>query len=123
MTCSGLRISTSAPASMSSALTCAPALLLEHHALHAVGVNAQRDLLDVEDDVGHILAHAGDRRELVQHAVDLHRLDRGALQRRQQHAAQRVAERHAEAALQRLGDDGRDAAAIAAGARHRACSA
>ena len=93
----------------------AAAFLLEHHALHAFGVNAQRDFLDVEDDVGHILTHAGDRRELVQHAVDLHGLDGGALQRRQQHAAQRVAERHAEAALERLGDDGRDAAAIAAG--------
>jgi hypothetical protein len=34
----------------------------------------------------------------------------GALQRRQQHAAQRIAERQAEAALQRLGDDGGDAA-------------
>ena len=43
----------------------------------------------------------------MQHAVDLHGLDGGALQRRQQHAAQRVAERHAEAALERLGDDGR----------------
>ena len=31
--------------------------------------------------------------------------DRRALQRRQQHAAQRVAERQAEAALERLGDD------------------
>ena len=45
------------------------------------------------------------RREFVQHAFDLDRGDRGALKRRQQHAAQRVAERHSEAALQRLGDE------------------
>ena len=52
----------------------------------------------------------------MQHAVDLHGLDGCALQRRQQHAAQRVAERHAEAALERLGDDGRHLAAVTAGA-------
>ncbi len=40
--------------------------------------------------------------------------DRGALQRGQQHAAQRVAEGQAEAALERLGDDGRDALRIVA---------
>ena len=51
----------------------------------------------------------------MQHAVDMHGGDGRALQRRQQHAAQRVAERHAEAALQRLGDDGGDLAALAAG--------
>ena len=45
--------------------------------------------------------------ELVQHVLDLDRGDRRALQRRQQHAAQRVAERQAEAALQRFGDEGR----------------
>ena len=73
------------------------------------------DVLDVEDDVGHVLAHAGDRRELVQHAVDVNRRDRRALQGRQQNAAQRVAERHAEAALQRLGDGGRDALGIVSG--------
>ena len=40
----------------------------------------------------------------MQHAVDVHRLHRRALQRGQQNAPQRVAERHAEAALERLGD-------------------
>ena len=38
----------------------------------------------------------------MQHAVDLHRGDRRALDRRQQHAPQRVADRRAEAALERL---------------------
>ena len=41
----------------------------------------------------------------MQHAVDMYRLHRGALQRRQQNAPQRVAERDAEAAFERLGDD------------------
>ena len=44
----------------------------------------------------------GNRRELVQHAVDLDRRDRRALDRRQQHAPQRVADGRAEAALERL---------------------
>ena len=48
-------------------------------------------------------------------AVDLDGGHRRALQRRQQHAAQRVAERHAEAALERLGDDARLAHAVGAG--------
>ena len=51
----------------------------------------------------------------MQHAVDLHRLHGRALQRRQQNAAQRIAERQAEAAFERLGDQGRRALAIAAG--------
>ena len=56
----------------------------------------------------------GMRAELVQHAVDLHGGDGGALQRGQQDAADRVAQRHAEAALQRLGHDGGDAVRIGA---------
>ena len=87
----------------------------QRHALRPLAVHAQRELLDVEHDVGHVLAHARNAAELVQHAVDLHRGDRGALQRRQQDAADRVAERHAEAALQRLGDDGGDRAGSAPG--------
>ena len=79
----------------------------ELEALRPLALHPQRDLLHVEDDVGHVLAHAGERRELVQHVLDLDRGDGGALQRREQHAAQRVAERQAEAALQRLGDEGR----------------
>jgi hypothetical protein len=38
----------------------ARALFLEHHALDAIGMLPKGDLLDVEDDVGDILAHAGD---------------------------------------------------------------
>ncbi len=43
----------------------------------------------------------------MQHAIDLGSRDRGALQRRQEDATKRVAERDAEAALERLGDDRR----------------
>jgi hypothetical protein len=38
----------------------------------------------------------------VRDPLDLHRGDGGALERREQHAAQRVAERVAEAAVERL---------------------
>ena len=101
----------------------AGALLLHHHALGAFALHLDGDVLDVEHDVGHVLAHAGDRGELVQHAVDMHRLHRGALQRGQQNAPQRVAERHAEAALERLGDHRRDALGRRCRRRPGACSA
>src|SRR5450631_4527814 len=48
----------------------------------------------------------------MQHAVDMHRLYRSTLQRRQQDAAQGVAERLAEATLERLCDQGRKAVRI-----------
>ena len=83
----------------------ARALGLEAHPLRPVAMHAKGQLLDVEDDIGHILQHAGDRRELMQHALDLHRGHRRTLQRRQQHAAQRIAQGQSETALQRLGDD------------------
>ena len=56
----------------------------------------ERDLLEVEDDVGRVLDHALDRRELVEHALDLDRRDRRALDRGQQHAPQGVADRRPE---------------------------
>ena len=92
---------------MSPATTGARPAALEHEALDAIALHLDRDVLDVEHDVDDVLADAGNRRELVQHAVDVDRGDRGALQRGKQHPAQRVAERLAEAALERLGDDGR----------------
>ena len=51
----------------------ARALLAQRHALGAVALHLDGDVLDVEDDVGDVLAHAGDRREFMQHAVDLDR--------------------------------------------------
>src|SRR4029078_5482168 len=70
--------------------------------LRVVDVQLQRNLLQVEDDVGRILDDAGDRRELVQHAVDLHRGDGRAFNRGEQHAPQGVADGGAEAALEGL---------------------
>ena len=60
--------------------------------LGGVDVHLQRNLLQVQDDVGRVLDDARDRRELVQHAVDLDRRDRRAFNRRQQHAPQGVAD-------------------------------
>ena len=50
----------------------------------------------------------------MQHAVNVHRLHRGALQRRKQDAAQRIAERLAEATLERFGDQRRKAGRVGA---------
>src|SRR5262249_35564396 len=54
--------------------------LLHHHALRAIALHLDGDVFDIEDDVGHILAHAGNRRELVENPVDVYRLNAGALQ-------------------------------------------
>ncbi len=70
--------------------------------LGAVAVELERNLLQVEDDVGRILDDAGDRLELVQHTLDLDGRDSSALDGREQRAAQRVADRGAEPALKRL---------------------
>jgi hypothetical protein len=56
----------------------------------------------------------------VQHTFDLDRGDRGTLQAGQQNPAQRVAERHAEATLQRLGHEHGLAARVAATLRSSA---
>ena len=82
-------------------------LLAHNHALGTVALHLDGDFLDVQHDVGHILADARDRREFMQNAVDLHRRHGSAAQRGQKNAAQRVAESEAEATLQRLGDEGR----------------
>src|SRR5580658_4216926 len=70
--------------------------------LGAVAVELERNLLQVEDDVGRILDDAGDRLELVQHTLDLDGGDCRALDGREQRAAQRVADGSAEPALKRL---------------------
>ena len=87
----------------------------QSHALGTFGVHTQRQLLDVQDDVDHVFAHAFQRRELMDHAVDLDGGDRRALQRGQQNATQRVAERHAEATLEGLGHQARLALGVGAG--------
>ena len=76
---------------------------LDRERLDLIGVQLERDLLEVEDDVGRVLDNPGNRRELVEHAVDLHRGHRRAFDRRQQHAPQGVADGGAEPPLERLG--------------------
>ena len=63
---------------------------LELDRVRRVALEAQ--LLDVEDDLGQILLHARDARELVVHVADLDGGHRGALERGQQDAPQRVAD-------------------------------
>src|SRR4051794_6084521 len=70
--------------------------------LRGVGVHAADDALQVEDDVRHVLRHALDGGELVRDALDPYGGHGGAGERGQQHAPQRVPERVAEAAVQRL---------------------
>src|SRR6476646_8032304 len=70
--------------------------------LRVIDVQLQRNLLEVQDDVGGVFDHTGNRRELVEHAVDLHRRNGGAFNRREQDAPQRVANGGAETALERL---------------------
>src|SRR5215468_2403257 len=65
-------------------------------------MHAQRHGLEIQQNVDHILLHTLDTGVLVQHAVDLDLGDGAARHGGQQHAAQRVAESVAEAALERL---------------------
>ena len=62
----------------------------------------EADPLEVQDDLGHVLADVVDRRELVPDAVDADARDRDAFERPQQDAAQGVAQRRAVAGLERL---------------------
>ena len=66
-----------------------------------VGRAREHEVLDVEDEVGDVFLHARDDVELVQGLVEAHLRDRGARDRREQRAAQAVAERVAEARLER----------------------
>src|SRR5262245_51029312 len=78
------------------------ALGLQVHRGRLLEVGADHELLEVQDDVGDVLSDLGDRGELVQHPVDPDRRDRRPGDRRQQRATERVADRVAEARLQRL---------------------
>ena len=69
------------------------------------GVHADRDVLEVQQEVDHVLLQALDGGVLVQHAIDFHLGDRVTRDGRQQHAAQGVAEGVAVATLQRLDHD------------------
>ena len=63
---------------------------------------AKAELLHVQDDLGHVFLDVVDRAELVEDAGDLDAGHGRALERAEQDAAQRVAERDAVAVLERL---------------------
>ena len=90
---------------MSAASDRAGRVLLDaqHRGRIAVVLHDQR--LDVEHDVGDVFEHARDRGEFVLGVVNLDLRDGAAFQAGKQHAAQAVADRRAEAALERLGDE------------------
>src|SRR5207253_4468886 len=60
------------------------------------------DLFQVEDNIGGILDHAGDRLKFVQHSFDLYRRDGCALDGTEEHAAKRVADSGTETTLKGL---------------------
>ena len=70
--------------------------------LRVVDVHLEGHALEVEDEIGRVLHRPRDRGELVEHAVDLHCRDGGALDGRQQDAPHGIANRRAETALERL---------------------
>src|SRR5688572_18209675 len=76
--------------------------LAEHHRDWLVVLAGDDEALEVEDDLGDVLLDALDRGELVQSRVHLDAGDRGTRDRGQQGTTQRVAERVAEAGLQRF---------------------
>ena len=61
----------------------------------------EADLLESQDDVGHVLDNSGERRELMVDTVDLDRRDSIAFERREKEATQSVADGCAVAGLQR----------------------
>ncbi len=71
--------------------------------LGAFAGELERNLLEVQDDVGCIFNHAADGLELVEHAFDANGGDRGAFNGAEQGAAQGVADRGAKSALKGLG--------------------
>ena len=75
---------------------------LQAHGAHALAHHLEGDLLQVEDDIGGVFDHAGNRAELVRHAFDAHGGDGRAFNRAQQHAAQAGADGGSESALERL---------------------
>ena len=80
----------------------ARALLAQVHRHGLVVLGRDDQILQVQDQLGHVLLDAGHGGELVQHAVDANAGDARARDGRQQRAAQGVAEGVAEARLQRL---------------------
>ena len=71
----------------------ARALAVDRDDAGLVGGALDEDLLEGEDDLGHVLLHAGQRAELVRGALDADGRNREALDGGKQHAAEGVADR------------------------------
>ena len=71
--------------------------------LGAFACELERNLLEVQDDVGRVFDYAGDGLELVQHALDADGGDGCAFDRAEQRTSQGVADGGAEAAFKGLG--------------------
>ena len=80
-------------------------VLLDPHDAGLLAVVLHHQRLHVQHDVGHVFDHAGQRAELVLGAVHLDLGHGAAFEARKQDAAKAVADRHPEAALERLGDE------------------
>ena len=72
------------------------------HGFRAFAVQLGNETLDVQNDFGNIFLNTRNGGELVYDAVDLDRLRGYTRQAGKKHTAQAVAQRSAEAALQRL---------------------
>src|SRR5690606_24031721 len=80
-------------------------LLFQGHDLRLVGMHLEDDLLEIQDDVGHVLVDAGDARKLMenpQRFVELYPYDGRSVQGGQENPPQGVADGHSESPLQRL---------------------
>ena len=73
-------------------------------ALRFVGVHAQANLLDVQDDIGDVFKNAMNRGEFMLHADDLHRYEGRTLKGRQKNPAHGITNGGAVAPFQRLTD-------------------
>ena len=70
--------------------------------LHAFAHHLERNLLQVQDDVGGVFDNAGNGTELVRNSFDAHARNGRAFDGAQQHAAQAGADGGSESTLERL---------------------
>ena len=88
---------------MSPAVT-SPSLFADRFSLRGSCSAAGIYPLEVQHDIGHVLHDARQGSEFMLRARDLDRGDGGAFERREQHAAEGIADRVAIAGFKRLGD-------------------
>ena len=72
--------------------------------LRLARVRLELDLLEIQNDVGHVLNNAVNRGEFMLRAVHFERRNGRAFERREQHAAKRVADGVAVTGFKRVGD-------------------